>query len=82
MIFFFLPEKNMCTYLPYLKFSDPLPETHVLYMFVKYIDKRNIPNTAFPPELYILSSPIRTHDYRDHTCFFMHEYLPGPEEDV
>ena len=21
-------------------------------------------------------------DYRDHTCFFMHKHLPGPEEAV
>ena len=27
----FLPEKNVCTYLPYKKFSGPLPETLTVY---------------------------------------------------
>ena len=27
----FFSEKNMC--LPYLKFSDPLPETHLFFLF-------------------------------------------------
>ena len=38
--YIFFQKKNMC--LPYLKFSDPLPETHLFLYLALYALKKDI----------------------------------------